>query len=306
MLGIVLLFPFDLYAQEVSTFYRVVGVGVPDARLFVLRLFQILWSLFAVGALGALIFGLVRMRSSYEDLGRFENAKRIVLFSAIAFVASLLVFGVITFFYLRISAQYRQTSGPVVSAPIGTGFSELRGPFSKIEQHYPLRNERDVSRNSIIVVTFREKLKKESIIDSNGALSPQSIQIQEMTLEDKEVGDPLSATATLIDGDITVRVDPVELLGREGINSTKYRVTLSSAILNEKGDSIFGETGAYSWVFYVGEGLDSSPPQVESVFPAIGKGSVGRNALVQVTFTKSIDPSVLDGRKVELLDSRKK
>ncbi|MDP2656097.1 MAG: Ig-like domain-containing protein [bacterium] len=284
--------PFGVYAAESSA----LGSGST-----VLRILQIVWLVGSIVSLGVVIYGFIQMRRVRDDVFEFERSKRLVFISGIALVICLLLFALITFFMSRSPKQSSIVKSPE-SFQIEGGFGDSLGPSSKIAQHYPLRDQRNVARNVSILVTFIEEVNGTSVGDGQGVLKKDAITIQQLQADDAPQGELTVAHVTVGEDKKTLKISPDELLGSSDEPSTKYKLTILSSVQNSQHTSMLGGTGTYSWVFYVGNTIDTDPPYVVSVFPVSGKDSSSRNSLVQMTFSKALDPTALKSSFIQLTD----
>lgn len=266
----------------------------------VLRILQIVWLITSVISFGALLYGFLQMRRSRDDLASHEQSKRIVLFSGIALVISLVLLAVISFFLIRSQAK-TPTPPPVSSGTeIETGFGQ-QTLVANIVQHYPNRDQKDVPRNASVLITFKDELYLASLADAQGMLNTTAISIQQLGADDAPKGTPITAHAQMADDKKTIKIMPDQLMGTDGETSTKYQATIFPTVQNSQRASMLGGTGSYSWIFYVGTTIDTAPPQVVSVFPFSGKETFARNALIQVTFSKAIDPTTVKNSFVQFI-----
>lgn len=298
------------YAQEVSGFARVLGLPANDTRLIVLRILQGVWIITALIGIAVAVLGFVRLRSAREDedLGAEASAKRNLILGAMIAVIGLVLFGVITIIYSRIAQSYtKETPPPFKAADISQPvyFGEYQSKQSRIETHYPARDEKNIPRNVKILITFREAIRENSIRAEDGTLISSSIRLYQISPTPTPDGLSVPASVTMSDDGKTVVISPINLLGIPDATSL-YGVTLTSSVLTSGGESLFGNTGGYSWQFEVSGLVDNEPPRITHVFPTIPsqdqESSVARNALVQITFSEALDPSLVSGEKITVQD----
>ncbi len=258
----------------------------------VLRILQIVWIVAAVVSFGILLYGFVQMRRSQDDLLSHEQAKRIVLYSGIACAISIVLLGVITFFILRSQSQQSTTPPTPQETQIQGGFGQPQGLFINVTQHYPTRDQRNVPRNAAILISFKEELNLSSVQASQETLDSKAVSIQKLGSNDVPQGDLVLAHVQGAEDKKSIKIIPDELLGTDGESSTKYKVTIFPTVQTSQRTSMLGGTGSYAWVFYVGTVIDIAPPQIVSVFPG-ARESIPRNSLVQMTFSKAIDPTTV-------------
>ncbi|MBI2483709.1 Ig-like domain-containing protein [Candidatus Uhrbacteria bacterium] len=300
--------PFIAHAQEATGFARALGLPANDARLIVLRLLQIIWVITTIIGIAFDIFGFVRLRRAREDedLAEEASAKRFLILGTLTAVIGLVLFGAITFIYSRFAQSYvaqpPSTFSPTdISQPVY--FGEYQSRQSRIESHYPARDEKNVPRNAKILITFRESIRAHSVRSEDGSLLSASVRIHQISPTPTPDGQGVLAEVSLTDDEKSIVIAPVQLLGMPDTQSL-YGISLTSAILSKNGESLFGNTGGYSWQFQVSGVVDNDPPRVTHVFPAIGnadqESTVARNALVQISFSEALDPSLVSGEKISV------
>ena len=172
-----------------------------------------------------------------------------------------------------------------------------------VEYVYPEPAQRNVPRNTAIVMTFTEAVDPASFIlnadpaaqtgDLNDALvhvHPQAIG--GLDLQSSEVRVALSEDGR------TVVLKPNAPLG----NSTApvwYEVVLdggSDGIKKQDGSALFAGAfdGGFDWSFEVSTEIDNEPPTITSVFPFDG-GSYPRNSVIQIQFSEPMMPVSVAG-----------
>ncbi len=300
-----------VFAQEVSTFSKLIGVNAPDTRLIVLRILQIVWGFGAAVGFGLGIYGFIILRAARDeqDLAGEVRGRRFLILGAIIAVASGLLVGIISFIYGGIARSYEEKGAGFfakdISRPVFVG--EYQSRLSKVERHYPARDEKNIPRNVAILITFRESIDFSSIADENGKLRASSIRIYEISPTPTPEGQARSALVSISSDAKTITLRPDPLLG-EPEKKSLYGVILSSDIKLKSGDSLFGNTGGYSWQFEVSGTVDTTPPSVQSALPMppnSAKNLVPPNALIQITFSEPIDPTAISGAKFIVQDKTK-
>lgn len=284
------LFGDIVFAESAGPFARLLGVAYADMRLLVIRVLQIIWFFAFVGSLGFLIYGFVLYRrADPEDLEEEPRTKRIMLYSGIAAGASLFLLIILSLAYFLIEQAYRREQPPPPGQEQG-GLGGLTAiSQSKIRDHYPTRDERNVPRDTSILITFAEKVQKESVLDSTNAVRRDSILIRRS--EPSQSGDygVVAATGVLSVDGTTLKILPSALLG-EPNQKLRYTVALTPEIRTADNDPLFTQAEAgYSWQFEVSGLIDTVPPTVETYLP-LANSRNPINTLIQVTFSEPIDP----------------
>lgn len=291
MIAGALLLGDSVFAESTGVVARTLGVAYPDTRLVVIRILQIIWFLAFIGSLGFLIYGFVLYRrADPDDLEEEPRAKRVMLYGGIAAGATLFLFIILTIAYVLIERGYKQGPSSPRDEDRMSGFGgRIAIPASKIRDHYPVRDERNVPRDTTLLITFADSIQKESVLDTTNALRRDSILIRRST--PTQTGDYGVVTATGVvsaDGK-TLKILPSQLLGQPD-QKIFYTAVLTSSILTARGDSLFSkQEGGYSWQFEVSGLIDTTPPTVETYLP-LANSRNPINTLIQVTFSEPIDP----------------
>ncbi len=301
-----LIVPGIVFAQ--SGFAKVIGVEVDDIRLIVLRIFQIFWVLvgIACAALGG--YGIYLYRTASGDEEEQQQGKRFMLIGAIGVVVVIALTIILANIYGSMSKRPAgEVGGAEVEFP-SQFFSEMLGVGGKITEHFPSRDAKNIPRNARIAITFKESVRIESIRDDAKKLKTDVIRIQQVFPQ--VAGTMVNAAASVdTNSDHTIiTIAPEQLLGEKNKKST-YAITITNAVQNEKGEKIFSTNSGYSWQFEVSGLVDNTPPQIESAQPLpqppSGTATQVRypyNHLIQVTFTKPIDPLSITGEKIEVIN----
>lgn len=281
-----------VFAAEPGGFARFLGVGYADTRLLVIRILQIVWFFAFLGSLGFCAYGYYLYRhADPDDLYQEPHAKRMMFYSAIVAGCSLLLLIILTTAYFFIERGYRPDRGEGPRTDYAGGFGgEVSIPESKIREHYPVRDERNVPRDTAILITFAERIKKEHVLDATNGLKKESILIRRSNPTASGDFGVVAATGVLsVDGK-TIKILPSALLG-EPDQKTVYTIALTSDITLDSGAPFFsGEGGGgYTWQFEVSGLVDTTPPTVETYLP-LANSTNPINSLIQVTFTEPIDP----------------
>ncbi|MFA4954998.1 MAG: pilin [Patescibacteria group bacterium] len=194
------------------------------------------------------------------------------------------------------ASQFKLSSG---AACLGQGI---------IESHLPERNAVEVPRNSPIILTFKAAIKPESMMkDWTQAASSTKT---EFALNDANIllyRTSAGESSALSSDKVTVRytkdlktfvLRPTEYLG-SATSKTDYTVSLKggkSGLLKLDGSPalVCTPTGKYTWPFEVSTVIDLVPPVVTAVIPP-GGGIYARNIVVQINFSKYMDPTSVQG-----------
>ncbi|MEK7122850.1 MAG: Ig-like domain-containing protein, partial [Patescibacteria group bacterium] len=263
-----LVFGDIVFAAEPGRFARFLGVAYADTRLLVIRILQIIWFFAFVGSLGFLIYGTVLYRrADPEDLYEQPHAKRVMFYSAIATGASLLLFIILTVAYIIIERGYR-TEPPRTVEEIARGLgTQIVIPESSIRDHYPVRDERNVPRDTSLLITFADPIQKESVLDTTNGVRRDSILIRRSTPTQEGNYAVVTATGVLSVDGTTLKILPTAMLG-EPDQRILYTVALTQEVKKQDGTPLFSQKdGGYAWQFEVSGLIDTTPPTVETYLP---------------------------------------
>lgn len=279
-------------AAEPGGFARFLGVGYADTRLLIIRILQIIWFFAFLGSLGFLAYGYYLYRhADPDDLYEEPHAKRMMFYSGIVAGCSLLLLIILTVAYFFIERGYRQVRKEEPRTEFVGGFGgEVSILESRIREHYPVRNERNVPRDTAMLITFADAIKKDSILDETNGLKKESILIRRSNPTPSGDFGVVAATGVMsVDGK-TIKILPSALLG-EPDQKISYTVALTSDIKLRSGESLFSDVtgGGYTWQFEVSGLVDTTPPTVETYLPLAGSAGP-TNSLIQITFTEPVDP----------------
>ncbi len=304
------LFIQTIFAQELGI--NAVGeeITLPgeDPRIIAARIIRAALGFLGIIALIIVLYGGFAWMTSAGNEERIAKAKKILTNGLIGLIIIVFSFG-ITQFVLNKLIEVTGVLGPGIpggpsvveqlSSSLGNGI---------IESHWPARGATGVSRNTKIIVTFRESVTRESIItnyndngtpdnlaDDWGGLNSENVKIY------KSIDGEINALAdnqvkVMFTSDLKTFVfDPDDLLGSPSENIW-YTVALKPGIRKSDGSDAFvgAFRGGYLWDFEVSTFVDTTPPQVESVWPNEGD-TVARNALIQINFDEAMDPTTVTG-----------
>lgn len=297
--------PAIVSAQEVSGIVKILFLPASDGRLIAIRIGQIIGTLTALGAVAFLIFSAIQFNKTADQMSESEKWKKFMIISGIAAGVCIILVIVLSIIFSSIAGgvQEREVGGGGGEAVGGGAGLASRGAQGvRITAHYPQKNEKNIPRNTSILITFAEAINKESVIEQLKNLKKTAIRIQEsgapgtLTLDASAEFD---ATHTML------RLIPSTLLGREN-RKTRYTVTVTDIVQRESGEALLAKP--YSWEFEVSGVIDNAPPFIETALPLQqtqeGKELTPMNALIQITFNEAVDFSIVTKDKIEIVDAK--
>lgn len=269
-----------------------------------LRIFEVLLGIIAAGLIALLGYGYYLHSTGNGDLLQTSQGKKFMLAGGIGGGIALIILILLLLIGSR-AQNGQQTTETSIDTATTAGFSSKMGEFSKIASHFPARDEKNVARNAVVLIQFTEPVLIGSIVDQQNVLKPESIAIQVVGGKGSSKDPSVTASAELTQEGTILKITPTLLLGKPN-EKTMYGITLKGGLQKEGGDSLFGNTGNYSWQFEVSGIIDNAPPTIDSVLPAPISRTAGvavpKNNLIQITFNEPIDPSAVSGGKIEVMD----
>lgn len=251
-----------------------IGFGRKDPRAIIANVVNILFGFLGVLAIILIMYGgFVWMTAGGND-EKIVTAKAILKNASIGLLIILSSFSLAIYILSRLMLA---TSGdrngiPGGGAGNGAGLGALGGGI--IRSVYPAPEQKDVPRNTAIVVTFRESMSADSLCDKvvsgycapDAKVKPDSVKIYKTDQGDNPSTN-ISDTRVMSTDNKTFVFVPSTYLGSPS-EKMWYSVSLSENIKRSSGGSAFS-LGGFQWKFEVSNKLDLTPPQVLSsgVFP---------------------------------------
>lgn len=313
LLMVVFVFVPDIFAQVPAGDLAEVGAtGVPttDIRIIIARLIRIVIGLLGIVLLSLIVYAGILYMISRGDPEKVKQAWGIIR-NALIGLAIVLTSYAITTFILNALLRAAGVGRNVITT--STAFIEpLSGSLGSgiIQDHYPPRSGVDIPRNTKIIVTFKEPMFLDSLLQPGsydpsaplvtGLLNDSNVKIYEQSAG-IAAALPSAGVTVAVTGDWKTFVfDPVDLIGSP-LETQNYSVFLSPAIQKLLPDLVttapafpppFAE--GYLWSFQVSTIVDITPPQVQSFIPSPST-EYARNILVQVNFNEPVDPTSAAG-----------
>lgn len=283
-------------AQTSNTFgfdpvSNTIALSATDPRIIIGRLIQIVLAFLGVITLILIMYAGFLWMTSGGDEDKVSKAKAMIKNAVIGLIIILSSWGIAIFL---ISRLWNATGGPGgLGGPGGGGGGGGIGAFGNctIESYYPTNGQKDVPRNTSIMMTFKEEVKLNSVCIDNSSkapcdcgttatcdlINPEAIRIFKTKALDActNICPTPNANITKVkisvaSGNKTLVLVPQDLLGNPNAN-TEYSVKLSNSVKKLDGSSMFKTCNAdyAEWSFEVSTRIDLTPPIVlpAGVFP---------------------------------------
>lgn len=266
------------------------NLSATDPTLIITRIINIALGFLGLIAVVLIIYGGFVWMTSGGAADKVDQAKRILKNAIIGLVIIISSWGIVSFVIGKLidatgGVNDNNYHGVNTSSLVGTG---AIGACS-VESVYPEDNQKDLARNTSIMLTFKEAVRLDSVCQNvNGGdcdcdntaacnlINPNNIRIFQA-----EVGDSCetsacsanvqAATVNVSSDYKTLVIKPTNPLGSSEGN-TDYQVKLTNDIWKAESDeSMFSNCYAdwLEWGFQVSDILDLTPPQVVrgKIFP---------------------------------------
>lgn len=261
-----------------------------DPRFIIGRIIQVALSLLGVIAVVLVMYAGFLWMTSGGDEEKIGQAKKILTNAVIGLVIILMSWAITTFILSKLLEAMGSSTGNggTSSGFISSGAGAI-GACS-VDSVYPTPAQKDVPRNTSIIITFKEEVKLDSVcVDSQGSactcnqtncnkLNPQAINIYRSELGNACSGGTCSnpntnntdVQVTVASGNKTLVLTPLSFLGSPTTN-TPYLVRFTNKVKKLDNSSMFKSCSAdyFEWGFEVNTSLDLTPPRVlaNGIFP---------------------------------------
>lgn len=297
ILSAVLLFlfvtPTLVLASDVIGVNDAAGLGLPDAggrdiKTILVDIVKYFLTFVGIIAVVVMIYAGWLWMTSAGDARKLEIAKKTLLNAVIGLVIIILSFIIVS--WVANIMYGIDGSGGGGGGSRGSGVGLGTSGNSAIESHYPARDQRDVPRNTRIVITFREPVRVADIIDGDYVNDDDNfISIHALNVDANIAGNWL---ATTTDGQ-TFRFSQTGTYIGSPSENMWYVVDIGNGIHKANDDMLF-TIGSYSWQFEVSTAIDNTPPKIADVIPLPGD-TEDRNIVVQINFDEAVDPMSASG-----------
>lgn len=276
--GAFLIFTNTVFAQTAQEtrfgmdYAEKLGLANNDPRIVIVKLVRI-----ALGFIGiiAIIFvlyaGFLWMTSAGNEQ-KIAQAKKTLVNAIIGLIIILSSFLIVSFIINKMSDALDNGGGGGGGRPQGPGGGIGAIGNCAIESVYPEPYQKDVPRNTSIIVTFREAVDPDSIMSGGQLINDGSFPSRVSIFKDGETTEISNVSVSATTDSRTFIFTPNNYLGSPSEDGIIYWVYLDNRILNSEGNGIFdrcGITKEFQWHFSVSNRLDLIPPQVLNggVFP---------------------------------------
>ncbi|MFA6254990.1 MAG: TrbC/VirB2 family protein [Patescibacteria group bacterium] len=258
------------------------GLGTQDIRVTIMKIIRVILGFVGVIAIVIVIYGGYTWMTSGGNAEKIEKAKKILINAVIGLVIIFSAFAIVSFI-IRALEGALAPPGPLPGGPIPGACENCSHLGSGIIQSvYPEPWQRDVPRNTSIMVTFKIEMDPGSIIDGcttaslpclDGNLatsgSEPNVKIFGTSAGENTRLGPAQVRASSNDGKTFV-FKPVNYLG-DGVNNIWYSVKLlggNNGIKKANGDAAWsGLNDGFLWRFEVGSFLDLDPVELATIWP---------------------------------------
>ncbi|MFA5420452.1 MAG: Ig-like domain-containing protein [Patescibacteria group bacterium] len=230
----------------------------------VVRIINITLSILGIISVVIILFAGFLWMTSEGNEEKIDKAKRILKNAVIGLIIILSAWGIVTFIFRNLFDD--SGMGGSIPSNNSSHFQTGLGAIGvcTVESVYPEPGQKNVPRNTIIMVTFKEEVRPETINADNVSICLEN----DFDFNSRVCSNPASFSSATNDNKIFV-LSPDSYLGNENSN-TSYLVYFSNDVLKLDEDvSIFSTCSPQYllWNFEVSNKLDLTPPQIESVFP---------------------------------------
>ncbi|MFA6410807.1 MAG: pilin [Candidatus Buchananbacteria bacterium] len=257
------------------------GLSTQDIRITIMKIIRIFLGLVGFITIILIIYAGYTWMTSAGNAEKIDQAKRILRNAVIGLLIIFSAFSIVSFI-IGVLQGNLGPSGPGGGTQVPPGCENCDHLGTGIIQSvYPLPLAKDVARNTRIMVTFKVKMKPDTIINGaaenctaaapcTGALNINNVKIYPYVykLAESEIDNTKlqNVTATSADG-LTFTFQPRDYLG-DGLANIWYAVKLGNGIRKDNNETAFSGTNNYfMWRFEVGSRLDLDPAEVTGVFP---------------------------------------
>ena len=257
-----------------------IGLGeAKDPRIIAASIIRIFLGFLGLIAVGLIIYAGWLWMTSAGDEQKIEKAKNTIKNAIIGLVIIMASFGIVTFILNRLLGSVGGGSGPGPGPGPGPGGLGAIGSCT-VESVYPEPNQKEVPRNTALIVTFKEAvdqttvcndLSGNGICDSGEKIIPANVRV--FKTSDGDGASNITGVEVFPTADNKTFVFVFDSYLGSPSEYIWYSVHLTKEIekVDKSGidDSIFFTCNPdyLEWQFEVSNKIDLTPPQVLNVFP---------------------------------------
>ncbi len=299
IIAVFLLFYHFALAQDLGTNY-VKETGLKsakgqDIRVLIVNVVRYLLTFVGIIAVSMIMYSGFLWMTSEGDAEKVGRAKKTLINSSIGLVITVSAFAIVTF------VLHMMDSGTSTHHLAGGGHPGVDWGYGAIgscsvENVYPVPNQKDVPRNTIVVVSFKNSVQASSVCsDSNGNnvcdnedINMENVRILHTNEADDSGNDCLGCDtgagasgcpcqSQITDARVSQSADgkTFTFTFPNPIGSpseyVSYTVYMNNGVLDEDGKGVFDNCSNdyLRWNFEVSNKLDLTPPQIKvaGVFP---------------------------------------
>lgn len=256
------------YSQ--STFQNIVGLGDQDPRVTIAKIIRLLLGFLGIIAVVLILYaGFIWMTSGGND-EKISKAKAILKNAVIGLAIILASFGIVAFILKQLIGATGGNGNGSGGGGSGGGVSGLGNGI--IKSVYPEPFQKDVPRNTTIVVTFREAMKAITLCDTvvvsggvefcapSAKIRPGSVRIFKTSESSGPYVTDVAASSVDNKTFIFKPAGPAYLGDQNG--KFNYTVNLTADVKKENGSRAFTSIDGFRWTFEVSNKLDLESPQI--------------------------------------------
>ena len=295
------------------------GLSAEPLTLIVARMIRAFFGLLGIAAVGYMVYGGFVWMTAGGDVAKVDAAKKIMINATIGIAIMLMSFAIVSFIIRALlgattGSGYGSGTGALAPPPGFVGGAALG---QSIEYVIPSPGEKEVFRNTGIIVQFKQNIVPETLLvdynDDDAMAISGDINAENVLIYKTDIGVSSALTSDSVKGVLSQVQQEVGgklitrslfsmtlkdggLLGSPTEN-TSYTVRIGPQVkrLNDAGVEVplFASLDGYNWGFEVGTKVDLDPPYITSLYPSVNSEDNYRNVTVLVQFNKSIMPTTI-------------
>jgi len=144
-----------------------IGLARTDIRLTIARIIRIALGMMGIVVLGYMIYGGYMFMTAAGDEGKVTEGKKVLINATIGVAIILSAFAIVQFVITQLTNAIND-DGPGGRTPQGElNFNTYSGSGALgrvVRDHYPARDQKDVKRNTKIIITFKTAVNPASFV----------------------------------------------------------------------------------------------------------------------------------------------